>query len=609
MEEKCKCVGAALASARKNILLLFLIFNFAFCIVSFGQDLSFEVSVDKNKIPINSDAQLNVTVHGTQDVGAFDLPAVDGFDTRYLGPSTRMSIVNGKITSSITHIYKIIPLEVGQFKIPSFTINYKGTNYTSKPIDIEVLKVGDRADSQNKTDSLVDPKGLEDRVFLICEVEKRRVYINEVVPITVKLYVNKLGIRDIQYPKFSNKDISIAQFSNHKKYQDILGGVGYDVIEFKTEGFALYPGEIVLGPAQLECSLVKEKKSRRRSRSVFFDNFFGGYEEYPLTLKSGEISLDVLDLPIDEKPQNFNGAIGDYNLNIEVRPKNVKVGDPLTIRMVVSGKGNFNTVKVPFFNVEDNFNIYEPQIEQQDSFKIFEQVIIPKSESITEIPAIEFSFFNPGKDEYITIKKDPIAIVVNELPEGDRLKIFDQSNQGSIEREEILGRDLIYIKDSPGRLKLKSVHLYKNKLFVSIQFIPLVMLLLVFISQQRKMRFKRDVGYARRIRAPHRAKKNLLKTKKLLKLNRSSDFFDSVFKTLQEYLGDRFGLPSSGITVNILEYLNEKSIDQNLIDSLRDCFNRCDGARYAPSVSTDEYMRETFWILRETIDKFEKVKI
>ncbi len=298
---------------------------------AFAKDINFEVTVDRNKVSLGSGVKLSLNFHGTQDISAPELPEIDGFNWRYLGPSTRMSIVNGKVSSSITHMYTLVPLRVGRFEIPSFSIHYKGQTYTSNSISIEVVQDAISQPWADQTGVYEDKtQDLKDRVFLIMQVDKQRAYVNEIIPLAIKLYINKLAIRDIQYPEFSHEGFSVDKYAEPKQYRELVGGILHDVIEFDTNIFGMRSGKLVLGPVELRCNLIVKKESRRRPRSSLFsddffgsdifDDFFGRYETYPLDLRSIDIPIEIIALPEQDKPDEFNGALGNYGVRLEAEP-------------------------------------------------------------------------------------------------------------------------------------------------------------------------------------------------------------------------------------------------------------------------------------------------
>ena len=80
-------------------------------------------------------------------------------------------------------------------------------------------------------------------------------------------------------------------------------------------------------------------------------------------------------------------------------------------------------------------------------------------------PTIRQALQELVNDGYIK-KQQGRGSVVNPLPKGEELKVFELTEEGTValRKKEILGRDIIYIKDLPGRLTQKARFLYKNKL-------------------------------------------------------------------------------------------------------------------------------------------------
>ncbi len=598
-----------------SLLFLILLFNSS---LSCAQEISFEVSVDNNKVSLGASLQLNLGFYGMKDISAPELPDIDGFDWRYLGPSTRISMVNGQVSSSVTHIYTLIPLKVGKFKIPSFSVNYRGKTYTSKAIPVEVIKGYVETLSGEKEEGLQE---LDERIFLTLQAAKTKTYVNEVIPVKIKLYINQLSIRDIQIPEFIHEGFWVDEFSEPKQYREVLHDIQYDVIEFDTNVSGMNSGNFNIGPASLKCNLIVKKKEKSRTVSPFFDesffgsdifdDFFGRYERQPLNLTSKAIPITILDLPENNKPDNFSGALGNYNFYLAASPTEVNLGDPVTLKMTITGEGNFKTVKVPVIKNTDGFKIYDPEIKQTESEKTFEQIIIPKEDSIQEVPEVMFNFFDTRTGQYKTIVRGPIKIEVKPLPEGEELKVFGlpEEEKTPVRPKEILGRDIVYIKDSPGKLKPREQFLCKNKFFLAVQFIPFLALISIMIFQKRRERLETDIRYARRLRAHGKARKNLLKIRRLLDSQKTDKFFDGVFKTLQEYIGDKFHLPIAGITASVIDDLKRYNIDRKILAKIKDCFNECDKARYAPLSVTKEDMVRTLDLLEEIIDKLTKVKL
>ena len=327
---------------------------------------------------------------------------------------------------------------------------------------------------------------------------------------------------------------------------------------------------------------------------------------------SRPLPMTILPFPEEGKPRDFSGAVGDFEFTVLADPAEVKVGDPITLKMNVAGRGNLKSVDMPALDVGDDFKVYDPEVTQDETGKTSKQAIIPKDDDVSEIPKMSFSFFNPALEKYETITKGPIPITVKPLAKGEGLKVFEPRPEGPRDvtrKKEILGRDIIYIKDNPGNLAPKGEFLYKNKLFIIFQFIPALLVVSVLIVQRKRERLQKDIRYARKLRAPGKAKKNLHMTHRLLNPKEPDKFYDAVFKTLQEYIGDTFHLPTAGITSNVVGELKVRNIDEGILAKVGECFENCDTARYAHTDITREQMLATYKLLEEVIDRLERVRI
>lgn len=605
-------------SSKFLILGLTLVFySLSFTFTCFAKELSFEAAVDRNKVSLGSSFQLSLSFSNAQDMPAPELPSMDGFQSRYLGPSTMMSIVNGKVSGSITHNYLLLPTKTGTFKIGPFKFEHNGDKYASNQLSVEVFQgqIQNTAQPENQPEPQIND--LNDRVFVTMQAKKYKAYLNESILLTIKLYVNRLGIRDIQYPEFNHEGFSMGAFEKPNQYQEVHNGVNFDVIEFNTSIFGLRPGEFKLGPAHIKCNLIMRKQATRRSpftsQGVFdadmFDDFFGRYETYPLDLKSGDIVFTVLALPEENKPVNFSGAMGNFSFEATAAPLEVKLGDPITLKMVVSGEGNFNTVGVPRFKSEKGFKIYEPQIKQEANEKRFEQIIMPMSEEAKEIPVLSFDFFDVGSGQYKTVNRGPFPIIITKPEKEEESKVVEnkQFSPATLVREEKLGRDIIYIKDNPGRMKKKNEYLYNNKIFLGLQVIPLLLYLIMVLIYARKQRLKTDIRYARGLLAPRKAQAGIRQARKYLDKAEGRKFCDILFLTLQEYLGDKFHLSSKGITISVIdEHLRKEGVAEEVLVKLREIFKECDIVRYASSQLSRENMRDSLTKLEEVIDYLQR---
>ncbi len=580
---------------------------------AFAEEISFRATIDRNVLSLGQSGQLGLEFQGSSSIPAPDDLEIDGVQIRYVGPSTRMSIVNGRMSSSVTHMYRIIPLRTGKIHINPITFTYKGNTYTSNELDIEVLDSAsgpapDRQQDQRQVN-------LGDRVFIKMLPAKAIVYVNEIIPLTVKLYARGVAVRDIQYPTYHREGFSGGEFDRPGQYKENVGGHEYDVVEFQTEVFATKTGELVLGPASIKAALVTKRSRRSSSRDNFFgrdpfDGFFGNYEAHSIELKSEKISMNVLPLPEQGRPDHFRGAIGVFDFSVDVSSSTVKAGDPLSVTMTVSGQGNFDTVTSPSLKEYDGFKVYEPKTRQEENKKVFEQVFIPTTDAVRKIPLFHFTFFSTDKGEYQTIAGRDIPLTVLKPDRKEEITILGASNEGRRPLvKETFGRDIIYIKESPGTFRVRGHYLYNNNIFLLLHLVPFIACIAAFIIHKRKMRLSTDIVYARRLRAPKKAKKTVREAESFLKNSKPEEFYDAVFRTVREYVGDRFHVPSGGMTAeSAIGLLGNKGIERDILLRLKNVFAECDMARYAPAGRDSGMMEHTLQELKEIIDFLERHK-
>ena len=154
----------------------------------------------------------------------------------------------------------------------------------------------------------------------------------------------------------------------------------------------------------------------------FFSDFFnrgsqGVYRKK--VIESNALSLKVLDVPEEGKPENFAGHIGTYRIYAQASPTEVNVGDPITLQVALSGPVYLNHVTLPPLGeqkaLSKDFKIPDERAAGKTvggSKKVFTQTIRAMRQSVDEIPAIELPYFDTETAQYRIAKTEPIPIHV-----------------------------------------------------------------------------------------------------------------------------------------------------------------------------------------------------
>ena len=514
----------------KNFILCFFMLV-ATSSVLWADAITFEATVNSPRLAMDEALQLTLTFTGVNNgLDPVSLPVLDGFSAKYLGPSTSVSIVNGDYHSEKSFIYNLFPNKIGRFQIPPISATIAGQTYTTKPIDVEVFESSAQAQTSSGASDQKSPnaENLKDKVLIMVAVDKTDVYLNERVPVSIKLLVNDVPMRDIQYPQFDKTGIVVDDFEKPLQSTQVVNGVKYDTVEFKTNIYPNRLGDLTFGPVQMQGNvLYKTGQSNPfgQDNGFFgadvFNNFFDSYATRPVTVTSQPIQLHVSPLPDANRPQDFSGAIGQFDFQASVSPLQVKAGDPLTLKMDVSGSGNFKSLKIPDFKA-DGFKSYTPQIKNTGDEKTAEQVIIPTSAQIMEVPALHFSYFDTSIKDYKTITQGPFAIQVT-APSPDQ--DFKAVGFSDISKEPSM---LPSNQFSFGKM-FNEIWQFLKKLGSSIWFWVGLGFILVagisyFLWRRFQERLENDPAFARRLKAVREARQALARQKGIFRVARPKIF-------------------------------------------------------------------------------------
>ncbi|MBF0504546.1 MAG: BatD family protein [Candidatus Omnitrophica bacterium] len=547
--------------------------------------VSFEASVNSSRISLSEVLQLNLTVTGLKDnIDPISLPVLDGFSAKYLGPSTRVSIVNGDYHSERSFVYDLFPNKVGHFQIPPISATIAGQTYVTKPIDIEVVadSAGAQAPApQQAQDQAPSIQSLKDKILILVSLEKEEVYLNERVPLSVKLLVNDVPIRDIQFPQFDKQGFAVDDFQKPQQYSQVLNGVKYDAVEFKSYIYPTHLGDVPIGPFQIAGNVVYKNGNNNpfnQDMNPFggglFKDFFDSYATRPVTVTSRPLPMHVRALPQEGRPRDFSGAVGQFDFQASVSPLQVKAGDPITLKMSLKGNGNFKSVTMPVFQGA-GFKTYEPKIKDQADEKTAEEVIIPTSAQVTQVPALHFSYFDTSLKDYKTITQGPFAIQVmpNAPDEG-----FKAVGFSDVSREPAT----LHIDQFSFGKMFHTIRKGLSKLCKSIGFWLTLGLIIVgggsyFLWRRFQERLENDPAFARRLKAYTEAKQTLRMAQGYISTGKSKDFYTLLSRAIREYLANKWHQSPASLSIEeILKQLKSAGIDETHIEGAKNILTTSD---------------------------------
>ncbi|HLY37555.1 MAG TPA: BatD family protein, partial [Candidatus Binatia bacterium] len=505
-------------------------------VVLFVRGAAAEVTVQARLEPTNvgvgDAATLSIEINGAQNAAAPDVPAVDGLAVQYLGPSTQISIVNGRMSQSVTHRYSVVATRAGRFTIGPVAVVVDGTRFDAAAVALNATPPGTARPAEA-------PAG-GDQLRLVLTTGKSEVYLHERVPLRLELWVGSVRVSELQYPTIASDGVSIEKLPEQPA-QRREGA--YDVLSFASTLTPLRTGALTIGPASMGINALV----RSRTRDPFF-GFFGETQKR-VDLRSGTVALSVLPLPEADRPPDFTGAVGRFEMDVKAAPLEVAAGDPVTVTTTIRGAGDLASIAPPTIAASDALRVYPVQPGQPSGTqRTFEQVVIPLHAGTVALPEWRFPYFDPDARAYRTVVQPPIMLAVHAAtqPASAPQIVGAPTPRTAPER---LGRDLVFIKDDPGRLIPVSSRRYRSALFWAWQVIPLAAWLAAVAYDRRRRRLTGDVRYARFTRAGRAARQALAGAQARLGAGDGGAFYDAVARAMTEYLAAKLDLPPGGVTL------------------------------------------------------------
>src|SRR5437868_5331955 len=449
---------------------------------------------------VGQPVQLQIKVTGTASARPPGAIAVDGLDIRFSGQSQLLEGRNFQFSYSYIYNYTVMPMKAGTFKIPPQTVEAGGSAMRTPELTLQVAADSSTAQSpRSKTNSPIDPSKI---AFVELTLSKTTAYVGEMIPAVVRVGFNvRTPVESLgNGAEITGQGFTAQKMREPRQTVETIGGRTYQIFTFKTALSPARSGKIEVGPVQVS-AVVRIPRTNSRNQSMprdlfdlndpFMDNFFRDPLFAPSTLqdikfKSDPVVLEVKSLP-PGAPPDFGGAVGNFTLSADAKPKSAQVGDPFTVTATITGRGNFDRVTAPAFEDEHGWHKYPPSADfkQDDDIgisgtKTFETVL-SANERKDKIPAQLFTYFDSAKEQYVTLRSDPIPVRVeggaapskNAAPAAPQLPAAAPSaGPRTASQQEIL-HQLTELPPEPQSF----TPLFARRAFWLAQLIPLVALL------------------------------------------------------------------------------------------------------------------------------------
>ena len=576
--------------------------------------LGYHVHVDAQHISVSAPSHVaageNFRVAytiNTSDVEEFRMGGVqEGLEViagPYTSSQSSYQMINGHTSSSssVTITYTLYAAKNGCFTIGASHALVGGKRLSSQAVKIQVSGHAQRTNGapnmhgQNSYDqphmrsagSAISGSDL----FIKVSASKKRVHEQEPILLTYKVYtqvdLTQLEGKMPDLKGFHTQEVPLPQQKTF--HTETVNGRPYKCVTWSQ--YVMYPqmtGRLEIPSITFKGIVVQQNRNVDPMEAFF--NGGSGYVEVKKDIKAPGITLQVDPLP--QRPANFSGGVGKFNISASLDKKEVKAGEPITLRVVVGGIGNLKLLKQPVVNFPKDFDKYDAKVTDKtrltangvEGNMVYDFLAVPRNQGSYTIPSVELTYYDTGKNAYKTIKTQPFKV---EVEKGDGT---------SAESEDFASQD----KDIH-TIKLGKVEQHKaNEMFfgsfgywISL-LMPLIAFVVLLIVFRRRAIENADIVKKRSNRAGKIATKRLRLANKLMLQGKQGEFYDEVMRALWGYMSYKLNMPAEKLNRdNIRETLGRHFVDDATIEKFTTALDECEFERYAPGDAAGN-MNRTF---------------
>ncbi len=578
--------------------------------LTFAQDgAKLTATTSKTKMGIHQRVRIEYNIN-KQGADNFALPEFKNFEV-VGGPSTSVSQswINGKSTYSQGYTYILKPTKIGTFTLPPGTIEYNGKTLSSNTVVIDVVSEDEIPKDPN------DPSFIASQnLHLVTEISKRNPYLGEPIYVEYRLYFTRnIGLssgwnfKEIpQYEGFWNHDI---EFDQNELKETTYKGQPYRYVVLKKA--LLIPqksGKLNIEPFNLDINVQVPT-----GRADFFGNPILRNVTHSTHSKTQRIK--VKELPLEGKPANFSGAVGDFELLVSLTKDILRANESTQLKTTVKGRGNLQLFDLPKIETPVELEVYTPERKENVAIRsngisgsiTDSYTIVPEYRGKYKIPEISFSYFSLKEKKYKTITNKALVIDVAEgkaLPGGVSQNVAE-APQAQVQQKVTVNKDnnFQYISTKTNFKPIVKKDFYRSKLYYFLLLFPFFMIPLGILLGYIKEKRDKDVVGQRLRNADKKARKFLAQAKK--QMDKKEGFYIALEKALHNFLKAKLNIETTEISKErITEILEEKNVSPETIKAFISVLNDCDFARYAPT--NEAMMQQDYEKAKDVITQIDK---
>ena len=565
----------------------------AFCLtqIAIAQRLSVNAP---SRVQVGETFRLEYSINTVDVNGELRLPEMpDGLEVVY-GPSVSRqqsyNIYNGHASSqaSITYTYMLMAKKGGSFTIPAAHLNVGGNNVSSSTVRVTATGVtqqhqGTRFHQEEEDQHHFRAAGSPDTqrdLFIRVSANKTRVHEQEPILLTYKVYtlvdLTQLEGKMPDLNGFHSQEVELPQQKTF--HTEMVDGRTYRCVTWSQ--YVMYPqmtGSLEIPSITFKGIVVQE--NRNVDPFEAFLNGGSGYVEVKRDIVAP--GLTVLVDPLPQKPSNFSGGVGHFNISAQLDKTDVKAGDPINIRVVVGGNGNLKLLKQPELNLPKDFEKYEAKITDKTKLTsngvegnmVYDILTVPRHQGNYTIPPIEMTYYDTSANQYRTIKTQ--SFTVNVAP-GDGGDEADES-------AEVKVKDIYPIRSGKTEQHSLDDYFFMSPWYWIWIIIPLMIFVALMMAFHKRAVERANIGKLRGKKANKVAIKRLKKANQLMAEGKNSEFYDEVLRALWGYVGDKMNMPVADLSrENVMQELKDRGVTDQVANDFVEALDVCEYERYAP---------------------------
>lgn len=523
----------------------------------------------------------------------------------YTSQQSSYQMINGHTSSSssVTITYTLYAAKNGVFTIGSSQVLVGGKKLASRAVKINVTgqaarnsngaaKMHGRNDNDEPHMRQAGSSISGSDLFIKVSANKKHVTEQEPILLTYKVYtlveLTQLEGKMPDLKGFHTQEVPLPQ--QKQFHTEMVNGRPYKCVTWSQ--YVMYPqmtGKLEIPSINFKGIVVQQNRNVDPMEAFF--NGGSGYVEVHKDIKAPGITISVDPLP--QRPANFSGGVGKFNISATIDKKEVKAGEPINIRVVVGGIGNLKLLKQPIIEFPKDFDKYDAKITDKTRLSanglegnmIYDFLAVPRNQGQYTIPAIEFTYYDTSSSRYKTIKTQPFTIKVDK---GDGSSSSNESADFNKDKDI---HTLKLGKDSHQNI---NDMFYGSASYWICLLIPLLAFVALIIIFHRRAMENADIVKMRSNKAKKMATKRLKKAHLLMEQHKQSEFYDEVLRALWGYISYKLNIPVEKLNrENICEKMISHNVDEDTIKKFTTAIDECEFERYAPGDSVGN-MNHTF---------------